>query len=106
MNIAIYWLHHHHLTRAIFRVTPSILWANLVFLFFLSLFSFATAWRAEHGFAPNTVAGYAIVCVRAALGYTALQTVIVASHGTDSRLGVALGRDLRAKLSLGTYVLS
>jgi hypothetical protein len=34
------------------------------------------------------------------------QNVIVASHGPNSRLKAALGRDFKAKGSLGAYVIS
>lgn len=106
VNIAIYWLNHHHLVKTVKRVTGGMLWANLNLLFCISLFPFATAWMAENGFATNPVATYGVVCVLSAIAYTVLQTVIVATWGEESALRAALGRDAKAKLSLLAYVLS
>jgi uncharacterized membrane protein len=82
------------------------LWANLGLLFCLSLFPYATAWMAENGFATDTVAAYAIVVALAAASYTILQIVIVRSHGSDLRLKNALGRDWKAKITFGSYILA
>ena len=106
VNIAIYWLNHHHLVKTVKHVTGAMLWANLNLLFCISLFPFVTAWMAENGFATNPVATYGAVCVLSAIAYTVLQTVIVATWGDDSALREALGRDRKAKLSLLAYVLS
>jgi uncharacterized membrane protein len=106
VNLGIYWVNHHHLVKTVRNVTGAMLWANLNLLFWLSLFPFATAWMSENGFATNTVAAYGIVLALAALAFTVLQTVIVRSYGSDLSLRQALGRDLKAKLSLFGYVVS
>jgi len=106
VNLGIYWVNHHHLVKTVRNVTGAMLWANLNLLFWLSLFPFATAWMSENGFATNTVAAYGIVLALAALAFTVLQTVIVRSYGSDLSLRRALGRDLKAKLSLFGYVVS
>ena len=105
VNLAIYWNNHHHLLKTVTRVTGGMLWANLNLLFWLSLFPFATSWMSESGFATATVATYAVVLVMAALAYTVLQIVIV-TRGSRPGLREALGRDLKAKLSLMAYVVS
>jgi len=102
--LGIYWNNHHHLMMTVRKVTGAMLWANLALLFSLSLFPFATAWMSENGFATDTVASYAIVLTLAAISFTSLQVVIVRSHGADSRLKDALGRDLKAKLSFSAYL--
>ena len=106
VNIGIYWNNHHHLLKTIDKVTGAMLWSNLNLLFWISLFPFTTAWMSEHGFAKDTVATYGIVLAFAAIAYTILQTVIVASQGSDSRLKEALGNDVKAKMSLVSYLVS
>ena len=106
VNLGIYWTNHHDLVKTVRRVTGAMLWANLNLLFWLSLFPFATAWMSENGFATDTVASYGIVLAMAAVAFTVLQTVIVRSYGTDLSLKRALGRDLKAKLSLSGYLVS
>ena len=106
VNLAIYWVNHHHLLKAIAKVTGAMLWANMNLLFWLSLFPFATAWMSENHFAKNTVITYGVVLSMAALAYWILQGVIVKSQGDDTRLKSVLGRDLKGRLSLLSYVVS
>jgi uncharacterized membrane protein len=106
VNLGIYWTNHHHLVKTVRRYTGPMLWANLNLLFWLSLFPFVTRWMAGNGFAKSTVATYAVVATMAALAFTVLQTVIVRSYGTDLSLKLAIGRDLKAKLSFLGYVIA
>ena len=52
LYVGIYWNNHHHMLHACTRVTAPVLWANLHFLFWLSLFPFTTGWMGENHFAP------------------------------------------------------
>ena len=99
VNLGIYWNNHHHMLSVVERVNGKILWANLHLLFWLSLFPFVTGWMGENDFAPLPAAAYGIVSLLAAFAYYILQATILAEHGPDSRLAVALGRDLKGKAS-------
>ena len=44
---AIYWVNHHHLVHRLKRVEPLILYANLTFLFCLSLLPFFTSYLLQ-----------------------------------------------------------
>src|SRR5437763_1038081 len=46
--LAIYWNNHHHLLRIARSVKPSIMWANMHLLFWLSLVPFVTSWMGVH----------------------------------------------------------
>jgi uncharacterized membrane protein len=104
--LAIYWNNHHHLINASERVNGRILWANLHLLFWLSLVPWATAWMGENDFESLPVAVYGGLLVLAAIAYKILQWLIVAEHGTDSALALALGRDLKGKLSPVIYTVA
>ena len=106
VNIGIYWNNHHHLLHSVRHVTGGMLWANLHLLFWLSLFPFFTGWMGENHFDPLPTAAYGAVCVAAAVAYFILQRVIVADHGRDSALAVALGRDLKGKASPLIYAVA
>jgi len=97
--LAIYWNNHHHLLHTVSRVDGLILWANSHLLFWLSLMPAATAWLGENLPAPVPVAVYGVVLLMPAIAYVLLQMAIVHRHGRDSVLAVALGRDLKGKLS-------
>ena len=106
LYLAIYWNNHHHLIKAARRVNGGILWANLHLLFWLSLFPFATGWMGENHFAPLPSALYGMVLLLAAIAYYILQTLIVTeAGGAQSRLGVAIGKDWKGKLSPLFYLL-
>ncbi len=104
VNIGIYWNNHHHLIGRTNEVSGPILWTNLVWLFCVSLFPFATGWMGENHFATAPVAFYGCVTLAAALSYLGLQLAIVRHEGRDSFVAQALGRDIKGKLSLGLYI--
>ena len=72
VQIGIYWVNHHYLVDEVETVSHGILWANLVFLFCLSLFPFATDWIGIKGLSSFTTALYAAVSILPGLGYMAL----------------------------------
>jgi uncharacterized membrane protein len=104
--LGIYWNNHHHMLQATHRINGGILWANLHLLFWLSLIPFFTAWMGASHFATLPDAFYGGVLLAAALAYYILQTAIVAEQGPESTLAVALGRDLKGKVSLAIYAAS
>jgi uncharacterized membrane protein len=63
VQIGIYWVNHHYLVDEVETVSHGILWANLVFLFCLSLFPFATDWIGIKGLSSFTTALYAGVSI-------------------------------------------
>jgi uncharacterized membrane protein len=104
--LGIYWNNHHHMLQATDRINGTVLWANLHLLFWLSLVPFTTSWMGEHHAATVPTATYGVVLLGAALAYWLLQLSIVREEGADSRLGRALGRDLKGKLSPVLYLVA
>ena len=104
--VGIYWNNHHHMLHAAERVDGKVLWANLFFLFWLSLIPFVTGWMGENHFAELPTALYGGVLIMAALAYLILQRAIIATQGPASRLREAVGKDVKGKVSLGLYVLA
>jgi len=102
--VGIYWNNHHHMLHALSHVTGGILWANLHFLFWLSLFPFATGWMGENHFAAGPSALYGAVLLAAAVAYYILQQTIIAAQGAGSQLKRAVGDDLKGKLSPVFYI--
>jgi uncharacterized membrane protein len=101
--VGIYWNNHHHMLQAAERVNGPILWANLHLLFWLSLVPFVTAWMGENHFAPVPVALYGCVLLMAGIAYTILTRTLVALHGGESVLAVAVGSDRKGMASLAMY---
>ena len=104
LYIGIYWNNHHHLLQTVKNVSGGILWANLHLLFWLSLFPFVTGWMGENHFAAVPTAIYGTILLLAAIAYYILQITIVKTHGENSVLSKAIGRDLKGKLSPILYL--
>jgi uncharacterized membrane protein len=102
--VGIYWNNHHHMFNLVRQVSGGVLWANLALLFCLSLFPFTTNWVDESTFAQTPVIIYGINLLAAAVAYYVLQTVIIRKEGPQSPLRVAVGTDLKGKLSPVFYL--
>lgn len=72
VQIGIYWVNHHYLVDEVEKVSHGILWANLIFLFCLSLFPFAMEWIGVKGLSSFTTSLYAVASILPGLGYMAL----------------------------------
>ena len=103
--LGIYWNNHHHMLAAATRVSGAALWANLHLLFWLSLIPFTTAWMSEHRFPPIPTAVYGIVLLAAAVAYYILQATLKRADGEQSRLRIAVGTDIKGKISPLLYCL-
>ena len=76
VQIGIYWVNHHYLIDEVETVGHGILWANLIFLFCLSLFPFATDWIGAKGLSSFSTALYAAVSILPGVSYTLLWMLI------------------------------
>jgi uncharacterized membrane protein len=87
VQIGIYWVNHHYLVDEVETVSHGILWANLMFLFCLSLFPFATDWIGIRGLSSFTTALYAAISILPGLGYMGLWTQIRAQSTASAHAG-------------------
>jgi uncharacterized membrane protein len=55
------WVNHHQLLVVVRRVTPQLMWMNLLLLFFLSLIPLATGFLGEHPQLARAVSFYALI---------------------------------------------
>lgn len=104
--VGIYWNNHHHLLHVAERVTGKILWANMHFLLWLSLIPFVTNWLGENRFTEVPTAAYGAVMLMTAVGYTILQNMLASHHGPKSQLALAVGADVRGRLSIILYLIA
>jgi uncharacterized membrane protein len=106
INVGIFWNNHHHMMHATGHIDGRALWANLLLLFWMTLIPFVIRWIDEAGLVALPVAAYGVVLFMAAVSYTLLQWAIVARNGRSSALAMALGSDVKGKLSLVIYAAS
>ena len=110
VTVAIYWVNHHHLIHLVRRVTSRLLWANIHFLFWLSLLPFATGYLGAHAAQSMAVALYAAVAVGCALSYFVMQHGVAVHLARDGHVTPAVAPSSRWRdrnlLSLGLLMVS
>ncbi|HJU80389.1 MAG TPA: TMEM175 family protein [Acidimicrobiia bacterium] len=106
VHIGIYWNNHHNLIHSVKQIDGAVLWANLVLLFWLSLFPFVIRWFAEVGFASMPVAAFGAVLWLASMSYFFLVKALIRVNGPDSTVAKAVGRDRKGWLSTLIYTVS
>jgi uncharacterized membrane protein len=104
--LGIYWNNHHHMFALTDRITGGVLWANLHLLFWLSLLPFVTGWMGENHFAPLPTALYGLVLMMAGIAYYILEMTIIRGQGEKSRLGAAVGGEVKGKISVVLYAVA
>lgn len=60
----------------------------------------------ENRFAAWTVAFYGVILLLAAIAYFILARLFVLSHGKESTLAIAVGRDVKGKISVLIYAVA
>jgi uncharacterized membrane protein len=106
VNVAIFWNNHHHMMHAAGHIDGRVLWANLFLLFWLSIIPFVIRWIDEAGLVALPVAAYGVVLFMAAVAYGLLKSAIMARDSHDSALALAVGSDVKGKLSIAIYAAS
>jgi uncharacterized membrane protein len=104
--VGIYWNNHHHLLHLPRVVNGKVMWSNLLFLFWLSLFPFTTSWLNEAQPMPQPVptAVYGIVLLMAALSWIPLtRTLISANGGSKGKFAKTLGNKWKETISPVIY---
>jgi uncharacterized membrane protein len=104
--LGIYWNNHHHLLQATRHVDGRVLWANMHLLFWLSLIPFVTGWMGENRFSAWPVALYGMVHFFSGIAYLILTRALIALHGKDSVLAIAIGRDFKGMVSAVILMLA
>ncbi len=109
----LYWLNHHVLIDRLKHVDALILWANLFFLFTLSLIPFFTNYLVEKGIRPFPVALYAFSLFLDGVTYTLLAQAIarhLCLHADDPDEAAELAEQLaefrKGLICLVTYLIA
>lgn len=105
VEVGIYWVNHHYMIDDVEQVSHGLLWANLGFLFTLSLIPFGTAWVGERGITPFALSIYLICCALPTVSWIVLS--IVVRHRTHMPLaGSPIKQAISAALYIGVIPIS
>ena len=98
--VAIYWVNHHIIFNMLEKVNIKIIWANIIWLFVISLIPFTTAWAGKYptSFAPLAI--YFADMALASIAFHVMYLLILIEKGEKCKFG------LRSILSLIVYTLA
>jgi uncharacterized membrane protein len=102
--VGIYWNNHHHMFQVVKKIDGSVLWFNIILLFWLSLIPFATNWIGSQSFSSVPMACYGFILLMCAISYTFLQNKIIKLEGKESVLRHAVNKDKKGKISMVCYI--
>lgn len=104
LNVAIYWVNHHHLIHLVRHVNAPVMWANLNLLFWLSLVPFSTAFLGEAHATPMAVAIYGLVAGLCAVSYYVLRHAIACQTHEDPKVTHLHGcMQKKNRIAIGIY---
>ncbi len=103
---AIFWINHHHLLAVTRRVNGGILWANLNFLFWLSLMPFFTNWVDTNHAAPVPVAAYGVSLLMVVASYRLLEHILFRVHRANALIVTTLRPGRREKISIVAFLVA
>ena len=98
--VAIYWVNHHLMFNITGTVNLKILWANMVWLFIISLIPFTTAWVGKYPTSWAPISVYFADMALASISFHILYVLILHEKGEKIKLG------LRNIVSLVVYTLA
>jgi uncharacterized membrane protein len=84
--VGIFWVNHHELIHRISEASPRILWANLVWLFCLSLLPFLTSYVTQSHYDSFSVALYAASLLITGLGFMLLRLAVMARQRAEGTI--------------------
>lgn len=104
--LAIYWNNHHHLLKATHHISPSVMWANMHLLFWLSLIPVATLWMGDNYTQTWPVVFYSFICLMAGPAYYVLTKMIIKTNPTSTIAKIIGKNDTKGIFSQLFYLAS
>jgi len=102
--VAIMWVNHHHLIRAVCHVSARLLWSNINLLFWMSLIPFVTDYLGRFHRDRFPVALYGLALGMCGLAFTILRTELVRQHSHDPEMTEYHSRaQMKNVMATGTY---
>ncbi len=104
--IGAYWNNHHHTVHVVTAVNGKILWANLLFLFFISLLPFATDWFGRNLYEPVPTLIYGVVLFLTAVSFFLLRCAIITQDENSHVLRQVMESDRKGTVTGIVYLIA
>lgn len=99
--IAIFWVNHHQLTQEISVIYRRVLWANILFLLFITLIPFGTNVASVNPTHSLAIMVYAFILFAGSVSFTILRYFVHKSFGEKN---IPMGRSLVGPIFYGLAV--
>jgi len=83
LTIAVFWVNHHDMLHRARHATTVVLWTNMLWLFFLSLVPFFTAYLTEDHITAFSASLYAGSMMVVAIAFLGLRVALAQEHRGD-----------------------
>jgi uncharacterized membrane protein len=104
--MAIYWNNHHLLFQMVKTINSSVVWANFMLLFWMSLIPFCISWIGIDGFAQSPVTLYGIILLFTTLSFQLMVYFLIKIHGKDWILLRAIPHEKIGLITILVYLLA
>lgn len=102
MTVATVWVNHHHLFQQVDQINETVIWSNILFLFFLSLLPAVTAWFGSDIFSVPAAILYEIDIIAFNLSFAWINHAVLQLQKPNAQLHL---RERREMTSLITNAL-
>ena len=98
--VAVIWVNNHRMMQMTEKINYSVIWANIFWLFWLTLCPAVTSWvgRNPNHFWPEF--SYVVVFTMWSFSYGILSKQLIKANSPTSHVATILKRDQRSKLSM------
>jgi len=104
--MAIYWNNHHLLFQMVKTINSSVVWANFMLLFWMSLIPFCISWIGIDGFAQSPVTFYGVILLLTTLSFQLMVYFLIKIHGKDWILLQAIPHEKVGLITILIYLLA
>jgi uncharacterized membrane protein len=104
--MAIFWNNHHLLFQMVKTINSSVVWANFILLFWMSLIPFCISWIGIDGFAPSPVAFYGVILLFTTLSFQLIVYFLIKIHGKDWIFLRAIPHEKIGLITILVYLLA
>jgi len=104
--MAIYWNNHHLLFQMVKTINSSVVWANFMLLFWMSLIPFCISWIGIDGFAQAPGTFYGVILLVTTLSFQLMVYFLIKIHGKDWILLRAIPHEKVGLITILIYLLA
>lgn len=104
--VAVIWVNHHRMMQMAEKINYSVIWANIFWLFWLTLCPAVTSWvgRNPHNFWPEF--SYVVVYMMWSISYGVLSKSVIKANDPESHVAKVLTRDRRSQVSMAINIIT